>query len=188
LLAAVRSLKPTVLIGVSGVTGSFTEKVLKLMAGFHDRPVIFALSNPTSKAECTAEQAYQWTGGRAIFASGSPFPPVKLDDQSFVPGQGNNAYIFPGVGLGVVASEARRVTDAMFIKAASTLASLVRDAELAEGRVYPALTRIQEVSMAIAVEVATEAYAQKLTRQARPKDLAAHIRAQMFRPEYPVYA
>lgn len=188
LLAAVRSLKPTVLIGVSGVAGSFNQKVLKAMAACHDRPVVFALSNPTSQAECTAEQAYQWTGGRAIFASGSPFPAVTLGDRTFVPGQGNNAYIFPGVGLGVVTSEARRVTDAMFLKAAATLAGLVRAEELAQGRVYPALNRIQEVSLAIAGEVAAEAYAQKLTRQARPADLAGHIRTQMFRPEYPVYA
>jgi len=187
LLTAVRSLKPTMLIGVSGTAKSFNPEVVKAMAAFNRRPVIFALSNPTSKAECTAAEAYTWTEGRAVFASGSPFAPVTLDGRTFVPGQGNNAYIFPGVGLGVVSTGARRVTDAMFIRAARTLASLVRDSELAEGRVYPALARIHEVSLAIAVAVAEEVYAGKFTRQHRPDDLPGYIRARMFRPEYPDY-
>jgi len=187
LLSAVNLLKPTMLIGVSGMAKSFTQEIIKAMAGFNERPVIFALSNPTSKAECTAEEAYTWTDGRAVFACGSPFAPVKIGDRTLVPGQGNNAYIFPGVGLGVVSTGARRVTDAMFIKAARTLASLIHENELAEGRVYPALTRIHEVSHAIAVAVAEEVYAAKLTTQPRPDDLAGYIRSQMFRPEYPDY-
>jgi len=188
LITAVKSLKPTMLIGVSGMAKSFSPEVVKAMASFNPRPVIFALSNPTSKAECTAEEAYTWTEGRAVFASGSPFAPVKIGGRTIVPGQGNNAYIFPGVGLGVVSTRARRVTDAMFIKAARTLASFVKDSELAEGRVYPALNRIHEVSHAIAVAVAEEVYAGKLTIQPRPEDLSAYIRSQMFRPEYPDYA
>ncbi len=187
LLAAVKSLKPTLLIGVSGMGKSFNQEVVQAMAGFNKRPVIFALSNPTSKAECTAEEAYTWTEGRAVFASGSPFAPVKIGDRTLVPGQGNNAYIFPGVGLGVVSTRARRVTDIMFTRAARTLASLVREDELAEGRVYPALNRIHEVSHAIAVAVAEEVYAGKLTAQPRPADLPGYIRSQMFRPEYPDY-
>ncbi|HZI30718.1 MAG TPA: NAD-dependent malic enzyme, partial [Candidatus Binatia bacterium] len=187
LLAAIKMLKPTMLVGVSGQANSFTSEVIKAMGEFNQRPVIFALSNPTSKAECTAEEAYAGTGGRAVFASGSPFAPVPFAGRTLVPGQGNNAYIFPGVGLGVVCTGARRVTATMFIKAARTLASLVQEEELAEGRVYPSLHRIHEVSLAIAVSVAGEAYANGLNTRLRPDDLSGYIRSQMFNPEYPDY-
>ena len=162
--------------------------VLTAMGEYNQHPVIFALSNPTSKAECTAEEAYTLTGGRAIFASGSPFPTMTINGKKLVPGQGNNAYIFPGVGLGVVSTGARRVTDSMFIQAARTLASLIRDEELAEGRVYPSLNRIHEVSHAIAMAVAEEVYAKNLTNEPRPDDLAAFLSAQMFKPVYPDYS
>ncbi|MEI6194217.1 MAG: NAD-dependent malic enzyme [Verrucomicrobiota bacterium] len=187
LLSAVKSLKPTMLVGVSGQAKTFTTEIIQAMGEFNQHPVIFALSNPTSKAECTAEEAYTLTGGRAIFASGSPFAPVTLNGKTIVPGQGNNAYIFPGVGLGVVSTGARRVTDSMFIKAARTLASLIRENELAEGRVYPSLNRIHEVSLAIAVAVAEDVYAKNLNTKPRPADLAGYIRSQMFKPEYPDY-
>lgn len=187
LSAAVKSLKPTMLIGASGQAKSFTEEIVRAMAAINPRPIVFALSNPTSKAECTAAEAYTWSEGRAVFASGSPFKAVRLDGRLLVPGQGNNVYIFPGVGLGVVCSGARRVTDAMFIKAARTLASLIRENELAEGRVYPALNRIHEVSHAIAVAVAEEAYANELATQPRPEDLPGYIRSQMFKPDYVNY-
>ena len=187
LLSAVKAIKPTMLVGVSGQPRTFTEEIVKTVGSYNQRPVIFALSNPTSKAECTAEEAYKWTDGRAIFASGSPFAPVTLNGKTHVPGQGNNAYIFPGVGLGVVATGAKRVTDAMFIRAARELAALLREDELAEGRIYPSLKRIHEVSLAIAVGVAEEVYQSKLTDQPRPADLAGFIRAQMFKPEYPDY-
>ena len=187
LLSAVKAIKPTMLIGVSGQPRTFTEEIVKTVGSFNKRPVVFALSNPTSKAECTAEEAYKWTDGRAIFASGSPFAPVTLNGKLHVPGQGNNAYIFPGVGLGVVATGAKRVTDAMFIKAARALASLLREDELAEGRIYPSLKRIHEVSLKIAVAVAEEVYASKLTDQPRPGDLTAFIKSKMFQPEYPDY-
>ena len=184
LFSAVKSLKPTMLIGVSGQPKTFTQEIVKAMGSLNQRPVIFALSNPTSKAECTAEEAYAWTEGRAVFASGSPFAPVTIGGKTLVPGQGNNAYIFPGVGLGIVSTGARRVTESMFIAAARTLASLIRENELAEGRVYPSLKRIHEVSLAIAIAVAEEVITKKLNSQPRPADLPAYIKSQMFKPEY----
>jgi len=186
-LAAVESLKPTTLIGVSGMPRTFTKQVVEAMARLNRRPILFALSNPTSKSECTAEEAYTWSEGRAIFASGSPFPPVTYKGKTFVAGQGNNAYIFPGVGLGVIASEAARVTDDMFFAAAKTLADLVSEKDLAEGRIYPSLTRIREVSAAIATAVADVAFQRGLTKMNRPADLAAHVKAQMYEPTYREY-
>lgn len=188
LLSAIETLKPTMLIGVSGMPQTFTQPVVEAMGRLNPRPVIFALSNPTSKAECTAEQAYTWTQGRAIFASGSPFQPVNLEGRTLVPGQGNNAYIFPGVGLGVIAIAARHVTNAMFLEAARALAKEVQPEDLDLGRIYPALQRMSEVSLAIAVAVAEEAYRAGLARQPRPSDLADFIRGQMYRPDYPDYA
>lgn len=187
LLAVVETLKPHVLIGVSGTPQAFTELVVRAMARLHQRPVIFALSNPTSQAECTAEQAYTWSEGRALFASGSPFAPVELAGRTHVPGQGNNAYIFPGVGLGVIASRSSRVTNEMFSVAARELARHVTDDDLALGRVYPALGRIREVSLAIAVAVAENVFARGLARQLRPENLAEHVRAHIFQPDYPAY-
>ncbi|MGA2246995.1 MAG: NAD-dependent malic enzyme [Verrucomicrobiota bacterium] len=187
LFSAVRAIKPTMLIGASGQPKTFTREIVALMAELNQRPVIFALSNPTSKAECTAEEAYQWTSGRAVFASGSPFAPVAINGTTLVPGQGNNAYIFPGVGLGIICSGARRVTESMFIAAARTLAGLVHESELAEGRIYPSLSRIHEVSQAIALAVAEEAFAKNLNTHSRPEDLPNFIESQMFRPEYADY-
>ena len=187
LAAAVEALKPHALIGVSGMAGAFTEPVVQAMGRLNQRPLIFALSNPTSKSECTAEQAYTWTKGRAVFASGSPFPPFTLDGRTYVSGQGNNSYIFPGVGLGVIASQATRVTNEMFFVAAKTLASLVTEGDLAIGRIFPDLTRIREVSMGIAIAVAETAFNRGLARQIRPEDMAAHVKAQMYQPDYEVY-
>ena len=184
---AVEAIRPTVLIGVSGQPRTFTPAIIARMAELNARPIIFALSNPTSKAECTADDAYRCSGGRAIFASGSPFAPVTIDGRTWVSGQGNNVYIFPGVGLGALVAEAAEVTDSMFLLAARTLASLVTDEDLAKGRVYPALTRIREVSLAIAAAVATRAYEAGLARTARPDDVVAHVRACMFEPEYRDY-
>ncbi len=187
-LEAVTTLKPTAILGLSGQPGSFTKDIVETMAKINDRPIIFALSNPTSKAECTAEQTYNWTDGRAIFASGSPFDPVKLGDQTFVPGQGNNAYVFPGVGLGVIVSRARTVTDEMFLAAAHSLASQVTDADLERGRVYPPLTEIRQVSALIARDVAKIAYDQGLTDRQEPEDILADIKQHMYQPIYPDYA
>ena len=184
LLAAVEAVRPTVLIGVSGQHAAFTQDVVRTMADYNDRPVIFALSNPTSKAECTASRAYEWSDGRAIFSSGSPFGPVEYNGRTYVPGQGNNAYIFPGVGLGVIAVEAHHVPDEMFMAAARTLASLVTEEQLETGCLYPPLRQIRDVSAAIAVAVAEVAYEHGLARVPRPADLEEHVRAQMYDPVY----
>ena len=182
--AAVETLKPTALIGVSGQPQAFTQPVIETMAKLNRRPILFALSNPTSKAECTAEQAYVWTQGRAIFASGSPFPPVECGGKTFIPGQGNNAYIFPGLGLGLIASGAERVTDSMFSTAARVLANQVTQESLDTGSIYPPLTDIRRVSFAIALAVAQVAYDEGLAREPRPEDLATHIQAYVYNPDY----
>jgi len=187
-LGAVETLKPTAILGLSGQPSSFTKDIVEAMAAINDRPIVFALSNPTSKAECTAEQAYAWSEGRAIFASGSPFDPVKLNNQTFVPGQGNNAYIFPGVGLGAIVSQARVITDEMFLAAAHSLANQVTDSDLERGRVYPPLSRIRKVSALIAYDVAKLAYAQGLTDKEEPEDIMADIHDYMYQPVYPHYA
>lgn len=187
LLSAIATLKPTILVGVSGMPRTFTQPVVELMAKNNERPVIFALSNPTSKAECTATEAYTWSQGRAIYASGSPFAPVTYEGRTFVPGQGNNAYIFPGVGLGVIACESKHVTNSMFSIAARTLANQVMDSDFELGRIYPSLKRIREVSEAIAVAVAEEAYRLNLARKRRPRDLPALIKSQMYDPRYSSY-
>ena len=183
-LTAIRTLKPTAIIGVAAVGGTFTPEVLQTMATINKRPIIFALSNPTSKAECSAEEAYLHTGGRALFACGSPYDPVKLDGKTFVPRQGNNSYIFPGVGLGAIASGTRLVTDEMFMAAAHTLAQLVSAADLDQGSLYPALPRIREVSALIAAAVAEVAYKRGLAAGQPPKDLLAYVQSQMYDPRY----
>ena len=183
-LTAINTLKPTAIIGVAAVGGAFTPDVLRSMTELNDRPIVFALSNPTSKAECSAEQAYCHTQGRALFACGSPYDPVKLDGQTFVPRQGNNSYIFPGVGLGVIASGARLVTDEMFMAAAHTLAQSVTEADLAQGSLYPALPRIREVSAQIAAAVADVAYQRGLANGPPPNDLLSHVQSRMYDPHY----
>ena len=184
LLSAVHALKPTALIGVSGQPQTFTQPVIEAMAAINERPLIFALSNPTSKSECTAEQAYVWSSGRAIFASGSPFGSVAYHGETFVPGQANNAYIFPGVALGVITSGARRITDAMFLTAARTLAAAVSDADLAQGSIFPPFHRVPEISRSIATAVATLAYDAGLATVPKPKDVRALIEGQMYDPRY----
>ena len=185
---AVQALQPTAILGLSGQPSTFTKDVVEGMAKINARPIIFALSNPTSKAECTAEQAYTWSDGRAIFASGSPFDPVKLDNQIYVPGQGNNAYIFPGVGLGVIVSRSRVVTDEMFLAASHSLANQVTDADLERGRVYPALSQIRRVSALIARDVAKMAYDNGFTDREEPDDILADVHEHMYQPVYPHYA
>jgi malate dehydrogenase (oxaloacetate-decarboxylating)(NADP+) len=187
-IGAIRALKPTAIIGVAAVGGTFTQEVVEEMTRLNARPIVFALSNPTSKSECTAEQAYQWSGGRALFASGSPFDPVAYDGRTFVPRQGNNSYIFPGVGLGAIAVGARRVTDEMFMAAARALAGRVSQQDLDQGSLYPPLAKVRDVSAYIAAAVADVAYAQGHAAVPRPEDLLAYVTEQMYDPTYPVYA
>jgi malate dehydrogenase (oxaloacetate-decarboxylating)(NADP+) len=183
-LTAIGTLKPTVIVGVAAVGGAFTSDVLEAMAQLNERPIVFALSNPTSKAECSAEEAYRHTGGRAIFACGSPFDPVKLNGTTFVPRQGNNSYVFPGVGLGVIASGSRLVTDEMFMAAAHALANSVSETDLKQGSLYPALPRIREVSSQIGAAVADVAYQNGLAVGPPPNDLIGFVQSQMYDPNY----
>jgi malate dehydrogenase (oxaloacetate-decarboxylating)(NADP+) len=187
LLSVVEALKPTAIIGVSGQPKAFTRPAIEAMARLNERPIVFPLSNPTSNAECTAEEAYTWTQGRAIFAGGSPFDPVTLNGKTLIPAQGNNVYIFPGVGLGALACWSARVTEEMFYVAAKTLAQLVSRDDLDQGRVFPPLTKIREVSQAIAIAVADTAYNRGLATKPRPDDLPGYIKSLMFVPEYESY-
>ena len=186
-VSAVEALAPTAIVGVAAIGGMFTREVVTAMARINPRPILFALSNPTSQSECTAEEAYRWTEGRALFASGSPFDPVSVGAHTLVARQGNNSYIFPGVGLGAIASGARHVSDEMFFAAARALAEQVADQDLAQGSLYPPLARIREVSANIATAVAEVAYARNLAAAPRPADLAAHVRSQMYDPHYRSY-
>ncbi len=180
----IASIRPDVLIGATGVAGTFTEAVVRQMATVNKRPVIIALSNPTTHTECTAEEAYRWSDGRVIFASGSPFDPVQYNNVRFEPGQGNNAYIFPGIGLGVLASSARRVTQKMFLSAAETLSRQVTDAEIAKGAVYPSLKHVRDVSRAIAVSVCQTVIQEGLVHEALPENLDGYIQSLMYEPNY----
>ncbi|XP_061805527.2 NADP-dependent malic enzyme isoform X1 [Nerophis lumbriciformis] len=182
----VRELKPTVLIGVAAVAGAFSEQIIRDMASFNEHPLIFALSNPTSKAECTAEQCYTFTEGRGIFASGSPFDPVTLPDgRTFYPGQGNNAYIFPGIGLGVSACSICHITEDIFLIVAEGLAQQVTEKDLAEGRLYPPLSSITKVSLTLAVKIVEYAYEHNIaTLRPEPSDKEAYVRSLVYSIDY----
>lgn len=182
----VKDIKPTALIGVAAIGGAFTEQILKDMAVLNERPIIFALSNPTSKAECTAEQCYALTEGRGIFASGSPFDPVTLPDgRTLYPGQGNNSYVFPGVALGIVACGMRHISDDVFLTTAEIIADQVSDEHLEEGRLYPPLQTIKDVSLKIAVKVVENAYKDNTASVfPEPSDKEAFVRARMYSTDY----
>jgi malate dehydrogenase (oxaloacetate-decarboxylating)(NADP+) len=191
LLDAVKMIKPTALVGVSAQGGTFTEAVCKEMATISKAPLIFALSNPTSKAECTAEQAYKWTDGRAVFASGSPFDPVTLPNgKKFIPGQGNNAYIFPGVGLGAIVAHASTLTDDDLSVAAATRAKTVTQDILAAGCAYTPLSEIREVSLLIAAAVAENVIKdgrgdKKVAQELNTYDkVYAKCKSSMYTPSY----
>ena len=188
LLDAVKVIKPTVLIGSSGVGRTFTKEVVQAMTANNEKPLIMALSNPTSQSECTAEEAYQWSEGRAIFASGSPFDPVEYKGKVYVPGQANNAYIFPGFGLGLVISGTIRVHDDMLLAASEALAKQVTDENYNKGLIYPPFTDIRKISANIAANVAAKAYELGLaTRLPRPADLVKYAESCMYSPVYRNY-
>ena len=188
LLDAVKAIKPTVLIGTSGVGKTFTKDVVEAMASFNKKPLILALSNPTSQSECTAEEAYKWSGGRAIFASGSPFDPVEHGRKVFVPGQANNAYIFPGFGLGLIMSGTIRVHDDMLLAASEALAAQVTEENYEKGLIYPPFSNIRNISAHIAAKVAAKSYELGLaSRLPRPKDLVKFAESCMYSPVYRNY-
>ncbi|HET6399840.1 MAG TPA: NAD-dependent malic enzyme [Candidatus Kapabacteria bacterium] len=187
LFSAVQSLRPTALIGASGKSSAFTQAVLSTTAQENERPIIFALSNPTQQSECTAEEAYHFTEGRAIFASGSPFPDVRMRERTITPGQANNAYVFPGIGLGIIASRSTRVTQEMFYEAAKALAGTVSSADLSKGRVFPGLDRVREVSAVIAAAVAKVAFRDGLATVEEPPDVLGWVKSQMYEPSYKSY-
>ena len=181
---AIETIKPTGIIGVSTVPKLFNQQVIEAMTRINQRPIIFPYSNPTSRSECTAEEAYRWSGGRAIFASGSPFPPVEFGGQKFVPGQGNNVYIFPAMGMAVLATEARRVTQGMFIVAAKAVAEQVTAADLATGLIYPPQSHILDASLHTAARIAQHIFDSGLAAVPRPDNIEAHVRAAAYRPVY----
>uniref|UniRef100_A0A453FHE4 Malic enzyme n=1 Tax=Aegilops tauschii subsp. strangulata TaxID=200361 RepID=A0A453FHE4_AEGTS len=188
LLDAVNAIKPTVLIGTSGKGQTFTQEVVEAISSFNEMPIILALSNPTSQAECTAEQAYTWSKGRAVFATGSPFDPVEYNGKTHVPGQANNAYIFPGFGLGVVMSGAIRVHDDMLLAASEALAQQVTQENFDKGLIYPPFSNIRKISAHIAANVAARAYELGLaSRRPRPKDLVKYAESCMYSPIYRNY-
>ena len=183
-VAAIESIRPTTIIGVSTIGGAFTQKVVEAMSRVNERPIILALSNPTDHAECTAEQAYTWSKGKAIYAAGVQFPPVHMGGQTFLPGQANNFYIFPAVGMAIYATEAKRVTDAMFIEAARAVADQVPAELLKQGLLYPLQANILETEIKTAARVAKLIFDAGLARVARPSDMEAFIRSHVYTPIY----
>ena len=187
-VAAIESIKPTAIIGVSTVPKLFNQAVIEAMSRVNPRPIIFPYSNPTSRSECTAQEAYTWSKGQAIFASGSPFDPVPFGGRTFIPGQGNNVYIFPAVGLAVLATEATRVTQEMFICAARAVAEQVTQNDLDSGLIYPPQSHILAASLHAATRVAELVFERGLARVARPADVSAHVRSAAYAPVYKNYA
>src|SRR6516164_9122644 len=183
-VAAIESIKPTAIIGVSTIGGAFNQKVMEAMSRINERPIVLALSNPTEKAECTPEQAYTWSKGKAIYAAGVQFPPVHLNGQTFLPGQANNFYIFPAVGMAIFATQAARVTDQMFIEAARAVADQVPSELLKQGLLYPLQSNILETEIQTAARVAKLIFDSGLARVTRPDDIVSFIRGHVYKPEY----
>jgi malate dehydrogenase (oxaloacetate-decarboxylating)(NADP+) len=183
-VAAIESIKPTTIIGVSTIGGAFSQKVIEAMSRINDRPVILALSNPTEHAECTPEQAYTWSKGKAIYAAGVQFGPVHFNGQTFLPGQANNFYIFPAVGMAIFATQAKRVTDAMFIEAGQAVADQVPSDLLQQGLLYPLQSNILETEIQTAARVARLVFDAGLAGVECPTDMVSFIRKHVYRPEY----
>ena len=183
-VAAIESIKPTTIIGVSTIGGAFTQQVVEAMSRINERPVILAMSNPTEHAECTAEQAYNWSKGKAIFAAGVQFPPVHYNGQTLLPGQANNFYIFPAVGMAILATQAKRVSDEMFIEAAHAVSDQVTPEQLQQGLLYPFQSNILEVEIQTAARVAKLVFDTGLARVDRPADMVDFIRQHVYKPEY----
>ncbi len=182
--ASILTLKPTAIIGVSTVGGAFNQQVIENMCAVNERPVIFPYSNPSSHSECTAEQAYTWSRGKAIFASGSPFAPVTYNEKIYTSGQGNNVFIFPAMGLAIFATEAKRVTDEMFVTAAEAVAEQVTEEDFARGLIYPLVDNILEVSFNVAIKIAEKIFEKGLAGVERPNDISAFIKSKMYEPKY----
>ena len=183
-VAAIESIKPTTIIGVSTIGGAFTQKVVEAISRINERPVILAMSNPTEHAECTAEQAYNWSKGKAIFAAGVQFPPVHYNGQTLLPGQANNFYIFPAVGMAILATQAKRVSDEIFIEAAHAVSDQVTPEQLQQGQLYPFQSNILEVEIQTAARVAKLVFDAGLARVDRPADMVDFIRQHVYKPEY----
>lgn len=181
---AIRSIKPTAIVGLSTIKGAFDKKAIELVSEINEKPIIFPCSNPTSHSECTAEEAYQWSGGRAIFASGSPFSPITISGKTYHPSQGNNVYIFPAMGLAVFATKAKRVTDGMFIAALHSLAEQLTAADIENGLIFPPIQNILQVATKLAVKITEYIFDKELARIERPKDIEAFIKEKMYKPEY----
>jgi malate dehydrogenase (oxaloacetate-decarboxylating)(NADP+) len=184
LLACIESIKPTMLIGVSTVGQTFTKPVIEAMTRLNERPIIFALSNPTEHAECTPQQAYEWSNGKALYAAGVQFPNVSYSGRTFRPGQANNFYIFPAVGMAIYATQAKRVTDEMFIEAAHALADQLTTPELEQGLLFPPQANILETEIKIAARAAKVVFDSNLAGVPRPDDVEAFIRSHVYKPEY----
>jgi malate dehydrogenase (oxaloacetate-decarboxylating)(NADP+) len=181
---AIEAIKPTAIIGVSTVGKAFSQRVVEAMARINQRPIVFALSNPTDKAECTPQEAYRWSGGRALYAAGVQFPPVPLDGKTLMPAQANNLYIFPAIGMAVYATQARRVTDEMFVVAARAVADQVTEQQLAEGMLYPPQSNILETELTTATKIAELVFERGLARVDRPADVGRFIRQHAYTPSY----
>jgi len=183
----IRHMKPTVLLGTTARAGAFHEEAIREMAKYCDHPIIMPLSNPTSKCECAPREAYRWTNGQAIVATGSPFPPIEINEKIHIPGQANNVFIFPGVGLGCIVAEARQVTNSMFLAAARALAEFVSKERYEQGAVYPDQTDLREVSRHIAEAVVMEAKRLNLGRLIPDDEVESEVRKMMWYPDYPEY-